>query len=82
LGFAVRLTVLGYIQRGGNPSAFDRILATRLGAAAAEGLIEGKRGVMVGWVGNQAKFTPLEEAVAFQKEVNTRLWQLASVMEK
>jgi 6-phosphofructokinase 1 len=82
LGFEVRLTVLGHLQRGGRPSAFDRLLATRLGAAAARELIGGARGMMVGWVGSQAVLTPLEEAVAFRKEVSTELWTLAAVMEK
>lgn len=82
LGFEIRLTVLGHIQRGGKPLAFDRLLATRLGAAASRALIEGQRGVMVGWVNNQCALTPLEEAVAFQKEVNLELWRLAAVMEK
>lgn len=82
LGFEVRLTVLGHIQRGGRPSAFDRVLATRLGAAAARALLDGARGVMVGWVDNQAVLTPLEEAVAFQKQIDLALCELAEVMER
>lgn len=82
LGFEVRLTVLGHIQRGGRPSAFDRLLATRLGAATAETLCGGKAGEMVGWVGNQLALTPLEEAVAFQKEISLELGELAAIMEK
>ncbi|HEY76221.1 MAG TPA: 6-phosphofructokinase [Thermoflexia bacterium] len=82
LGFEVRLTVLGHIQRGGAPSAFDRLLATRLGAAAARELIEGARGMMVGWVNSQVALTPLEEAVAFQKAVDLALWELAEIMEQ
>jgi len=81
LGFEIRLTVLGHIQRGGRPSAFDRLLATRLGAAAAEALLRGESGVMVGWRHDRAVTTPLEEAVAFCKEVNLELWKLAAVME-
>ncbi|HHS97499.1 MAG TPA: 6-phosphofructokinase [Chloroflexi bacterium] len=82
LGFEVRLTVLGHIQRGGAPSAFDRLLATRLGAAAARELLSGARGVMVGWVNSQVTLTPLEEAVAFQKQVDLALWELAEIMER
>ncbi len=81
LGFEIRLTVLGHIQRGGRPSAFDRLLATRLGVAAAEALIRGERGVMIGWRHDRAVATPLEEAVAFCKEINMELWKLAEVME-
>jgi 6-phosphofructokinase 1 len=50
-----RLTAVGHIQRGGNPTAFDRILATRLGAAAVEALAEGETGTMVGLVGERVK---------------------------
>ncbi|HIE38036.1 MAG TPA: 6-phosphofructokinase [Anaerolineae bacterium] len=82
LGFEIRLTVLGHIQRGGSPSAFDRLLATRLGAAAAEALLGGEHGVMVGWVASRLAVTPLEEAVAFQKEVNLELFRLAAIMER
>jgi len=82
LGFEVRLTVLGHIQRGGAPSAFDRLLATRLGAAAARELIEGAHGMMVGWVNSQVALTPLEEAVAFQKAVDLALWEMAEIMEQ
>ncbi len=82
LGFEVRLTVLGHIQRGGAPSAFDRLLATRLGAAAARELIEGTRGMMIGWVNSQVAPTPLEEAVAFQKAVDLALWELSEIMER
>jgi 6-phosphofructokinase 1 len=81
LGFEVRLTVLGHVQRGGSPSAFDRVLATRVGAKAAECLVNGVHGVMVGWVGNECVTTPLEEAVAFQKEISLELRELAAIME-
>lgn len=81
LGFEIRLTVLGHIQRGGRPSAFDRLLATRLGAAAAQALFRGERGVMVGWRHDRAVAVPLEEAVAYRKEINRDLWELAAVME-
>jgi len=82
LGFEVRLTVLGHIQRGGRPSAFDRLLATRLGAAAARELVNGARGMMVGWVDNQVALTSLEEAVAFQKRIDLGLWELSEIMEQ
>ncbi len=82
LGFEVRLTVLGHLQRGGKPLAFDRLLATRLGAAAVRALIDGQRGVMAGWVGSACAYTPLEEAVAFQKALSKELRELSDVMEK
>lgn len=80
LGFSVRVTRLGHVQRGGAPLAFDRLLATRLGAAAVRALVDGKGGNMVGWVESNPQLTPLEEAVAYQKEINPELYQLAQVM--
>lgn len=82
IGFGVRLTVLGHVQRGGSPSAYERILATRLGAAAVEALHTGERGMMVGMKGGTPGLTPLAEAVAFQKELNLELYQLAKMMEQ
>lgn len=82
LGFSVRVTRLGHVQRGGSPSAFDRILATRLGAEAVRQLLEGNAGHMVGWVQSDFKLTPLEEAVAYQKEIDRELYELAGVMDK
>jgi 6-phosphofructokinase 1 len=82
LGFSVRVTRLGHVQRGGSPMAFDRILATRLGAAAVRELAAGNGGNMVGWVKNEPRLTPLEEAVAYQKEIDPELYELAQIMDK
>ncbi len=82
LGFNIRLTVLGHVQRGGKPLAFDRLLATRLGAAAAQNLLDGEHGMMVGWVESQAQLTPLDEAVAYQKEINVEMRELSAIMEQ
>ncbi len=82
LGFSVRVTQLGHVQRGGAASAFDRLLATRLGAAAAQELVAGNAGNMVGWVKSAIALTPLEEAVAFEKQVSQELCELARIMEK
>jgi 6-phosphofructokinase 1 len=82
LGFSVRVTQLGYVQRGGSPGAFDRILATRLGAAAVRELLAGNYGTMVGWVKNTIAPTPLEKAIAFDKQISHELYQLARIMEK
>ena len=59
---SIRMMVLGHLQRGGSPSAFDRILATRLGSVATELLFEGQRGVMVGVVANRFKTSPLRKS--------------------
>ncbi|MEA3338790.1 MAG: 6-phosphofructokinase [Chloroflexota bacterium] len=82
LGFSVRVTQLGHVQRGGSPSAFDRLLATRLGAAAARELVAGNAGNIVGWVGSVITLTPLEEAIAFDKQLSPKLLELAEIMEQ
>lgn len=82
IGFGVRLTVLGHVQRGGSPTAYERILATRLGAAAVHALLDGRGGMMVGMLKGRPGLTPLEEAVAFQKELNLELYRLAKMMEQ
>jgi len=76
----VRVTVLGHIQRGGSPVAFDRILAGRLGYAATKVLLEGRRGVMAGIVADQVVFTPLEETVSRRKESPANLLEIAAVL--
>lgn len=82
LGFEVRTTILGHIQRGGSPSAYDRVLATRLGAAAALALHEGVSGVMIGLVGGKITQTPLEEVTRPINKIKDELWRLQKVMEK
>lgn len=82
LGFDVRLTVLGHIQRGGSPSAFDRLLATRLGAAAVTELHNGHYGQMVGIKGREVVTTPLEEVASGRIELDLDLYELAKIMEK
>jgi 6-phosphofructokinase 1 len=82
LGFEVRTTVLGHVQRGGSPSAYDRILATRLGAEAVDALYEGMSGVMVGLVGGKLTRTPLAEVVKPVNKVKPELYKLQKTMEK
>jgi len=82
IGFGVRLTVLGHVQRGGSPTAYDRLLATRLGAKAVRALLDDQGGMMVGMLQGRLGLTPLEQAVAFQKELNLELYELAKMMEQ
>ncbi len=82
LGFHVRMTVLGHIQRGGSPTAFDRLLATWLGAAAVRALKEGQRGIMVGFVANKVTTVPLEEALVGPKPIDPEMYELAAVLDK
>ncbi len=82
LGFEVRTTILGHIQRGGSPTAYDRILATRLGAAASIALHKGASGVMIGLFNSQITATPLEEVIQPVNKIREELWKLQKAMEK
>jgi 6-phosphofructokinase 1 len=82
LGFELRVTILGHVQRGGAPGAFDRLLATRLGAGAVERLAKGEQGVLVGLLKGEIVATPLEEVVAKRKPLDRRLLSLARVLAK
>jgi 6-phosphofructokinase 1 len=82
LGFDLRVTTLGHVQRGGAPSAYDRLLATRLGAEAVERLTRGEHGVLVGFVKGEIKATPLMEVVANKKPLDLRLLELARMLAR
>ena len=75
-----RVTVLGHVQRGGSPTARDRVLASRLGSAAVEALLEGHSGVMVGIVNGDVKLTPIRNVWGRKKEVDYDLLQLTSLL--
>ncbi|HIG73434.1 MAG TPA: 6-phosphofructokinase [Bacteroidetes bacterium] len=75
-----RVTVLGHVQRGGRPTARDRVLASRLGNAAVEALIEGHSGVMVGIVNGDVKLTPIRNVWGRKKEVDYDLLQLTALL--
>jgi 6-phosphofructokinase 1 len=81
LGFDVRVTVLGHLQRGGRPSAYDRLLATRMGAYAVDHLMEGESGMMAAMRGNMMESFPLEEAVKTLRPLDLRLLALSDVMD-
>jgi 6-phosphofructokinase 1 len=78
-GFESRVTVLGHIQRGGSPTALDRILATRFGVAAMDAASEGRWGTMVALRGTDVVEVPIAEAVAHLKTVPQDLYQVAEV---
>ena len=82
IGYELRVTILGHVQRGGSPSSFDRILASRLGAAAVELIAGGGSGRLVGWIGGGIAYTPLAEAAANRKRLDSDLWQLLGVLAK
>jgi len=78
--YETKVTILGHIQRGGKPSVYDRILASRLGVAAVEGLLEGKKNVMVGLVNKKIVFTPLEEAIKKEKKIDSEAWRISKIL--
>jgi len=80
IGYEIRVVILGHLQRGGSPTAMDRILATRLGSAATDILIKGERGKMVGLVANQIKISPLCNASERKKEINLNLYKLSEIL--
>jgi 6-phosphofructokinase 1 len=82
VGFDLRVTTLGHVQRGGEPTAFDRILATRLGAAAIDALARGEHGVLVGLNKGQITTTPLATVVTNRKQLDMSLYELAAVLAK
>jgi 6-phosphofructokinase 1 len=78
----MRTTILGHVQRGGVPTAFDRLLATRFGNAATELLAEGKHGVLVGLICGEVRTTPLKEVVSSHKKLDLSMLDLAKVLSK
>jgi 6-phosphofructokinase 1 len=77
-----RICVLGHVQRGGSPTARDRVLASKLGAAAVNALIKGMAGYMVGELKGEIAFTPLRETWEKKKELDSNLLRLVKVLAK
>jgi len=82
LGFNLRYTILGHVQRGGVPTAADRLLATRLGAGAVDCIASGRTGVLVGTVACELATTPLATVVKGKKPLPADLLELAHVMSR
>ena len=78
--YEVRVSVLGHMQRGGSPSCFDRVLASRMGVKAVESLLEGKSNYMVGIINNKMELTPIEKAVKGHSEINKELLRVSDIM--
>lgn len=78
--YDMRVCILGHIQRGGSPSARDRVLASQLGAAAVKVLLEGHSAVTVGIVNNALKITPIRVAISKKKDLNYALLELANML--
>lgn len=82
VGFTLRTTTLGHVQRGGTPTVFDRLLATRLGAAAVDQCTSGASGQLIGEQGGEIITTPLHEVVTTPRVIDPRLLQLARVLAR
>jgi len=78
--YDVRVSVLGHLQRGGSPSCFDRVLASRMGVRAVEDLINGNSNYMVGLINDKIAVTPLEQAVKGKSEINQELIRVSDIM--
>ena len=78
--FETKETIIGHLQRGGSPSAMDRVLASQLGAAAVEAIVDGRKNVMVGIVDNKLAYTPFEDAISKEKDLNKNLLYLAEIL--
>ena len=82
IGFKTRVTILGHIQRGGSPTAFDRLLAARMGVKAVEALLEGKVDVMTGLQGRGIELVPLQEVVTNKQQANEDFYRMARVLAR
>lgn len=78
--YDVRVTILGHLQRGGCPSAYDRILASRLGYASIEALQEGQRNIMVGVSNNEIVYVPVGKAIKLDKPIDKELINVLAVL--
>ncbi len=82
LNFELRVTKLGHVQRGGTPTAYDRLLATRLGVGATERLLRGEHGVLVGWIAAAIAATPLQEVAGAKKTLDLSPLHLARILAR
>jgi len=80
VGFSTRITILGHIQRGGRPTAFDRLLASRMGVKAVDALLAGQTDVMMGLRGREVEPVPLEQVVTRQREANLEYYEMAKML--
>jgi len=78
--YDVRVSILGHIQRGGSPTAYDRIIASRMGVAAIDALMDGLRNIMIGIVNNEIVHVPLSKAIKDDKPVNENLIGVLQVL--
>ena len=78
--YNVRTTILGHLQRGGRPTAKDRILASRMGCAAIQALLDEQRSIMVGIQNDEIVYVPLSRAIRTKKDVKSDTWQAMQIL--
>ncbi|MEL7118660.1 MAG: 6-phosphofructokinase [Bacteroidota bacterium] len=78
--YDTKVTIIGHLQRGGSPSCFDRVLASRLGFAAVEGLLQGQNNKMVGLVNNQIAYTSFDDAISQEKPIKSDLVRMGEIL--
>lgn len=76
----IRATILGHVQRGGSPTARDRVRASVLGSASVDALLEGRKNQTIGIVNNEVNYTSYEDAIFKKKEISTDLLKLAEIL--
>ncbi|MCA1932745.1 MAG: 6-phosphofructokinase [Calditerrivibrio sp.] len=81
-GFDTRVTILGHLQRGGSPTVFDRILATRMGTAAVEALLDGKTEVMTALQKTKVELVPFKDIIGLKKPLDTKLLEIAEILSR
>jgi 6-phosphofructokinase 1 len=82
VGFEVRLTILGHIQRGGSPTAFDRLLATRMGVNAVKFLLDGKSGVMTAMQGRKIEAVPIEDCIREIRPISESYFEMQRFLSR
>ena len=81
-GFKTRMTILGHIQRGGSPTAYDRLIASRMGLKAVEAIVEGNHGVMTGLQGQSIEYVPLADVIRNKSQANMEYFHMARVLAR
>jgi len=78
--YDTRISILGHIQRGGRPSCMDRVLASRMGVAAVEALLNGHRDEMIGIIHNEIAYTPFDHAIKHHQEINPNFLKIVEIL--
>ncbi len=79
-GYETKVTVIGHLQRGGSPSGLDRLIASRMGFAAVEALMDGKSNIMVGIKNNDINFVPFKDSIKKNKKIDNSLLRMAEIL--